>query len=773
MKRRVLILLSMALISFSLIGCDLLSNLLSQFGVTLPFTLPTGPVTTVDPDPAVSDRIAAPTNLILLEGTLSWTPVAGVTDYDVYADGVLLHSVAGVSDAVGVPAIRTIYTVVAKGPVGMLDSLPSVGVAFVPDAVSEIALIDAAIAACGFPEGIPGFSAELVRRGMPAAEFDAMLEGISYEFEQLDVAALSEAVDRILVLAATVVHREALIAAIVHIMPEQLLEPQLAAIDAMIETYTDLRDRTWNPSDRDMYDQIIRELQTQKAEFLDLQALIAADPDLVTASLTRLVDYLVEVLGGLDGGAIDGLIALLEAGDADIAELLLVKDEMVQVLLDTIPDIDDFVLLYRMLLVFADPADLAGAELLANEAAVRARYELELSLRFVLASEALFEELLAPHTLTVPEGDLLGPSRLIRAFSIDYLAFKAENADLITAADAALDDATEYLLFRQSVGLANAMLENTGTPQGDIDAMNVFYDAITPELFVKIGDTEALAVDRLMAYFAEHAENAIYLKAVLRGIGYDGETFYNHATGETFETVTEYDRAYLLASYAYKAELFAMIDEIAGSLSVDEAADLIDVLKVVFPMFLADMDAINFDTAADADAILLAFATALDAEGTEAVAMLQRIAAYVVDNDVYGGVATIYAEADAYWTDLYGADYDAIEGMDRSYGRYRYMVYFAHHYNALLTPDMIEFLDSASDAYFDLMRAGVLPGSELDDDYWDERQELFDDRLLVVIAGARACGDLDPDSLTDEDKDTLDEMFATLFGLGTFHDDLI
>ncbi|HAQ56181.1 MAG TPA: hypothetical protein DCR44_02085 [Acholeplasmatales bacterium] len=773
MKRRIFIVLSMSLLVFSLIGCDLLSNLLAQFDVTLPFTLPTGPVTTVDPDPAVSDRITAPTKLVLVDGTLSWTPVAGVTSYDIFADGVLLNSVAEVSYPVGVPVTRTIYTVVAKGPAGMLDSLPSVGVAFVPDAATEIALIDAAIATRGFPEGIPGFSAELVRRGMPAAEFDAMLEGISLEFEELDVAALSEAVDRILVLAATVIHREALIAAVIHIMPEQFLEPQLTAIEAMIESYTDLRDRTWNPSDRVMYDQIIRELQTRQAELLELQEMIEVDPDLVIASLTRLVDYLVEVLGGLDGGALDGLIALLEAGDADVAELLLVKNEMVQVLLDTIPEIDDFVLLYRTLLAFANPTDLAGAELLANEAAVRARYELELSLRFLLASEALFEELLSPHLMTVPEGDLLGPSRMIRAFAIDYLSFKAENADLIAAADAALDDATDYLLFRQAVRLSNTMLENAGTPQGDIDAMNVFYDAITPELFVKIEDTDELIVDRMMTYFAENAENAIYLKAVLRGIGYDGETFYNHATGETFDTVTEYDRAYLLASYAYKAELFRMIDEIAGSLSVDEAADLIDVLKVVFPMFLTDLDAINFDTAADADAILLAFATALDAEGTQAVAMLQRIAAYVVDNDVYGGIATIYAEADAYWTDLYGADYDAIEGMDRSYGRYRYMVYFAHHYDALLTPDMIAFLDAASIAYFDLMRAGMLPGSDLDDDYWDERQELFDDRLLVVIAGARACGDLDPDLLTEVDKDTLDDMFATLFGLGTFHDDLI
>ncbi|MDP3130053.1 MAG: hypothetical protein Q8N15_01840, partial [Bacillota bacterium] len=140
MKRRIFIVLSMSLLVFSLIGCDLLSNLLAQFDVTLPFTFPTS---TVDPDPAVSDRIDAPAGVALTDGTLSWSPVLGVTAYDVYTDGILSSTVTTTSYAVGVPVVRTMYTVVAKGPAGMLDSLPSVGVAFVPDAAVEIAAIDA------------------------------------------------------------------------------------------------------------------------------------------------------------------------------------------------------------------------------------------------------------------------------------------------------------------------------------------------------------------------------------------------------------------------------------------------------------------------------------------------------------------------------------------------------------------------------------------------------------------------------------------------------
>ncbi|MDP3131135.1 MAG: hypothetical protein Q8N15_07385, partial [Bacillota bacterium] len=452
------------------------------------------------------------------------------------------------------------------------------------------------------------------------------------------------------------------------------------------------------------------------------------------------------------------------------AELILVKNEIVQVLLDTMPSVDDLALLYRMMLALSNPGGTgfaAGAELLANEFAIQSLYEIELSLRFLLSSEALFEELLAPRTIISPEGDPLAPARMIQALAIDYMAFKTANADLLAAADAALDDAVDYLLFRQSIALSNALLEQSGATADQIAATNVYYDAITPELFVKMNATDELLIDRVMAYIATCDENVLYLAAVARGISYDGETWHNHATLETYDSVTEYEYVYRMTNYALRAEYFAMIDATIGTLSVDEVADLLEVLAIVLPLYTTNL--YPPEDAEDAQAILFAYQALFAEDAETAVALLQQTAAYVVDNDVYGGIAALFESVNQYWIDLYGEDYCAIEGMDRSYGRYRYMLYFARHYDALLTTETEAFLDQAIDVYYDFHRSAASPVPDAGDAYWDERQAISESHLADIVAGARACGDLDIEQLTEADEAALDAMFGALFGIFFLH----
>ncbi len=762
--RKLLGLFFAVLAGFSVIACEEATTTAAATATT---TLTTA-VTTVNPDPAVSDRVATPSGLSLEGSLLSWTAVAGVTTYAVYADGILLSTVSATTYDVGVPAARTIYTVVAQGSAGMLNSLSSLGVAFVPDAAAEIAMIEGALENVGLLEMVPGLASELVRRGMPASEFAAVVETAQPILNSFIEYGPTLDIDQISVCLATVEHREALIGAIIHILPTDILGPQIESIDMIIEMYTLYRDEATTYYEQQMYDEAIAIMEEQRASFLEMEALLLADEDMLIAALTSVVNYMISVYDALNVTALDHFFALIESGAVEPAEIIIVKNEIVNVLLETMPSVDDLALYYRLSLLFVGTAIEADYpevtfELLANDFATQTLYELELSLRFLLEADALFNEVMDFASSGNGDDPLL-PARLIQALAIDYRDFKSTNAVLLAEADAALDDETEYLLFQQAIAISNALYLQSGMTEDQVEAINAFYDAITPALYAKLNTTENLFLDRVMNYLADVDENVLYLAIVARGISYDGETWHNDATFETYANVTEYD-------YALRAEFFAAIDATIGSLTTAEVADLIEVLTVVLPMEM--WNASPSGAIPDVDAFLVIFQDAFDENGETAVALLQRIATYVVDNDVYGGMADLFESINNYWIDQYGEDYCSIDDMDRSYGRYRYFLYFAGHYDALMTEANEADLYTVIGAYYDLKRGqeDLLPVNEAG--YWDGRQEITETIVADIIAAARACRGIDIDNLTPADEEALYAFGGAISGILFLHDELI
>ncbi len=110
--------------------------------------------------------------------------------------------------------------------------------------------------------------------------------------------------------------------------------------------------------------------------------------------------------------------------------------------------------------------------------------------------------------------------------------------------------------------------------------------------------------------------------------------------------------------------------------------------------------------------------------------------------------------------------------MDRSYGRYRYLLYFAGHYDAMMTETMEADLDIVIGAYYDLMRSQELLQPVNEAGYWDERQMFTETIVADIIATARASA-ASHHNLTAADEEALYAFGGAISMILFLHDELI
>ncbi|MFH0993525.1 MAG: hypothetical protein V1761_04155, partial [bacterium] len=321
---------------------------------------PTETTTTTAAPVTVLEQISTPDELALDDTTLSWEDVANADGYDIYANGVFILNVAVTScDVASALTEGVIFTVVAKAATGYRDSACSNGIGWIADTEAEIEAIDAKMDEMELPFPY-GFATALVRRGMSAADFADLIDLLFDTVQRISTAPEdgAEIQDAISDLLGSGIDYGILIGALVEMNPDNY--------DATIATY-----ETYALQQRIYYAQYQNrhylEIAIQYEKMADnvrvMKNYFSEDADALISAFTAVADYLnTSFLSFLDGESAADTLAALGGGSFSPAESMIIVGELIAVMQETLPSVDQFATVYRAIFAFANAYGGPAAE---------------------------------------------------------------------------------------------------------------------------------------------------------------------------------------------------------------------------------------------------------------------------------------------------------------------------------------------------------------------------------------------------------------------------
>ncbi|HAQ56179.1 MAG TPA: hypothetical protein DCR44_02070 [Acholeplasmatales bacterium] len=709
------------------------------------------------------DRMDAPQGLSITGSTLEWQAVDGARKYDVYANGEKVDTVTGIAYDIGAPIVRTLYYLVTKGTLSIDESLPSISVAFVPGSATEVDQILSILISRDYEEPYDGFPEELVRRGMTAAEFQTLLDGFEDFQDVMSTTSDPLLINAALVeLFAAIPNFEAVIAGVFKFIPTRL-DDKIKDAERVITYY----ETTYPVATRTAkIDAVIAKLEAALAVDQAYATLLAEDRDRIIATLAAVADSLVTAHAALSGDLFTDLIGMIEDTDANAAELVLVKDEVVAVLLESMPSVDDLTMLYRLVFdlsaaALGDRADDATIGY-ANDFAAYVHAEYQLGLAYLGSLDvAYFEQ------LTAWEED--GASaQLLYARTLSLVAryqrsFQTAHADQFDDLDDLFDDDQRFAFMRVHTTLALSVLGQTaGTYVTDSDGIHLeaLLAAMTSAQFSASAEAAAIFDDALADYFADADANFVEL-FVLR-LGFAGGLFLrNTATDVAYANETEFVLARERASCAFWKEWFRFLGIMSDQLSDEALLSLTTLFGEAVPG-----DSLSVEIELDpvyADAFDIAFDAALAETNGDAAALIRSLAAYVNDTDLFDGLDDLVQSIHTHDVAAYGADYLASYSYDTTYKSYRVAIYGADRIAGFLTQTVSSDCAEAIQIYVAVATTAIVrAGTGWTTFQIEQQSDGWIDWIDDLADAALAIKDLNPDALTYQELVALEAYLELL-----------
>jgi len=645
-------------------------------------TKPTVRTTTTYTPTPVAEQIDAPKGLKITGQVLSWEAVPGATGYVVYVNDVAKATVSTTSyDFTLLTGDKLVFKVKAKASTGKEDSVLSVSVAYQANAVAQVSAIKTQLADLGIAAD-SGFAEELVRKGMSATEFEsavAAFETFVEGLEDVDDPAVGNAL--IKQLLAEDVDLEALVSGVVvALLPDYL--------EAMAEGAY--------PEEVDMYQGLIE--------------MIEEDPDTVVLAIVTTLEYFIAFQEDITDDFLAKIMALAETEDIqslNTAEVIIVKDEIVDILTENLPTTDQLVLVYNCLMALSEA--MSGIEYTLPVVSYEVKSATQTRLAFQ-AMIALIDTIDAAYIdklkeISVLEDTYFAPVDAI-VLTLKYVrTFLDSNEALLNQIDNVFSAQEKAALFNYMIDELSAQFEREGFEEGmgmDMASfimlnvmLNLEYEATSDVIDLFFVSLEQV-LDVLIKTDGELMRTIIIDQQFYSEWEWDSDKgdyidyYGNYALNVEYDNGTEYDHARTLANMNIVKQLLIVLDAVIEDLTAEDANDVSSfLLSLEIPdLLLADVEESELpenidDIVDDAEKLLVKILPMLLKLGQDGIG-------YMVDKNVIDGVKAVIEDVNSHYVTLYGEDYRSnndywIEN-DGEYEMVVQTIFVSDHVAKILTP---------------------------------------------------------------------------------------
>ncbi|MDY0317295.1 MAG: hypothetical protein RBQ64_01800 [Candidatus Izemoplasmatales bacterium] len=692
------------------------------------------------------EQIAFPTNLAIDGKTLSWDAVENAAGYYVYADGEEVKEVKTNSyDFSSLDGTRIIFTVVTKAPKGMQDSAQSASVAYVENKEEEVTAMQLVLSENLPMELDPGFAEELVNKGMLATEFEDMMDAFMEFVEDMDdVDNMNEGFAAIDTMMESVENPEAIISAVVKYLLPDLLAEQIEMLED---------DQAWYQAEinanRDYwgyYQERVDEIDDEIAALEELQDMLEDSSDEVVKTVLFVIDYIMSIEELITEDLITKIQNLSETEgpeDLNVAELVLVKDEIVNILRTTMPESTDVILaintLYSMTAILEEmqevqfgemgsPEKMAGTMLLSFEAFINYVDNFD---------QAFFTELKT--ILTSDDHEYTQQAKVVTLVIEYFDNYLEENEDLLDEIDNIYTEEEKEAMFNDYLETVEDAISEEGLA---LDLSFINYDqlmavnAIFDEAFNELLDAFVASDGALLLLIAEMEE-------------YDYE-FYS----QDWEDMDWNEHDYYSTIYQFKImnEVVTLLNAVVSERTQEDFETvrglIIDYVGFMVPLMMGNMmDVMSTETTMDFTSIITDIETFMENTTEDQYGLIQNIFAYLDEEDVFLDYANAYET-------LYEDNFDDIHNEDNDYFLFAFLM---DVYDGLVDNETRGYLDGIIDAVIVLLENEMLADVGLEA-YPDLVSEVLD--YLDTVSGEVA--GFDYTDLTTANKTRIDEIMDEL-----------
>ncbi|MCK9235515.1 MAG: hypothetical protein WC225_01690 [Acholeplasmataceae bacterium] len=636
-----------------------------------------------DPDDT-NPQIAAPTNLAINGEILSWDAVTGAVSYEIYVGGNKVTTVTATSynfaSIISGPSM--VFTVVAVAPQGFQNSLHSSSIAYVANvqgAVDDmIALLEDSDLELS---DLPGFAAELVRKGMLAAQFSGIIDTIEDFIAEIDEddspQAVYQAIDT---LVEGLDNLEALLSAIVKTELPAFLNASIDNNEDEIQMYQMIIANEGDPFG--YHQDRIDELMGENEGLEEVISMIQSSLDDVVQTALFVVNYLIDIEQMFTESLVTRIINL--TGDTDIAdlnvtELVLVKDELIDIFRETMPTQGELALVINTLSAMAGiagqsqglPFDLENAYPQKTAALMLLIFEASLNY-FESLDLAFFTELKA--ILTSDDSEYRVNARItILLLTYAHNFFEDNKALLEEISDVFSGPEKEALYDDYIQMIKDAFAEGDYQPFTDVSLLPYAK-------FMAMGTVFEDAFYDLLAEFVAR-EGVILL---YQADWYEYQDEYEDRPWQLQDNAEYmYYNTYYTSIIANEAA--HLIDAIVGNRVLADYELVIEIwLEMVGEMMLNEFVE---GSELDVELILGSLEDFFDESGANQFALIQNLFAFLAGEDVILEYANAYEE-------LYGDNYPVSgeDGFD-----YFEIAFYFQAYDEFMTPANRAHLDAILD----------------------------------------------------------------------------
>ncbi|XMB73150.1 hypothetical protein RJI07_04350 [Mycoplasmatota bacterium WC30] len=707
MKKLVVLLMFFALI-IGLTGCDKsnTTEITTSDVTTVDVTtvdVTTEATTTTEAQNIIDELISPPTNLTITGTVLSWTAVADADGYIVYANGAEADVVTTTSfDFGSLVGDRLIFRVRARAPRGMEDSPLSAQVAYVANKDAEI--IEANLALSNSDFDLPeDFAAELIDKGMLGEEVeDLVLRMDTFSLAMESVEGFDDFFTALDEMLAEVDNIEAVVSALVITMlPEQIaiaisdLDETISTYETMLELYPDY---TW-------YETYIENAEQEKAMLVDLLGSIETDAERIILAITTTVEYFISIEEMISDDFINSIVGLSEidtVSNLNVSEMVLIKEEMVTILTETMPTQEDMLLIMEVydLLVVASGATVidSAVDNYMGKSVTQMLYTLEAFINFLdTLDEDFFTDIKGYFASDLSYEMINGEVSilLIKYFKI----FKDANQDLLDTMNEVFTEEERELLLDEYIDMVETM---------EGEEYNLAYDSLSNVSFQTLMYLQVMmedSFDNLLDMFVERDGEVVRLAIINSNYYYwYSETYGNYALDETYSR-SEYYHEMALSEYKLMEEVVYLVNAVLAELT---DADYEKVIEIIFDMLPIDPD-MFYDEYDEATLTLIAgiIESAMTDTSANQLELIQNLTQYIVDENVFEQFYNLEVNVEAYYVSEYGNDYyNNYEYWDDDYSENATLILFADFYTEFMITVNRDNLDSILEVVFDTMLEG-------------------------------------------------------------------
>ncbi len=653
----------------------------------------------------MDEYISSPTNLVISGTQLSWDAVTNAAGYIVYANNEEVDKVKTNSyDFSSLVGDRLIFQVRTRAPRGMQDSALSASLAHVANKTQEIADINLSIQTHGYSEMLPtGFTQELVNKGMLGSEVETMLTSFdTFNASMEDAEGLMDAYALIDAFMSDINNVEALVSAFVKTVLVEALQAEIDDLEMEIilfePVYTQVR---------------VEEIQTQIDMLQELLDQIQNDPQAIVLTITTTIEYFMSVEAMITSDLVSNIEALASESPntINVEELLLVKDEIVHILRDTMPTQEDMLLMYQMynVLVSVSGATVSGDFSIENydgKMAAQSLMTLEAFINFINGLDNAYFTAMIDELGSVKSEEMIAAELII--LNIKYFdSFKEDNDDLLDEIGDIFTEEEQELVFNQSVGMVD-MIE--GLDEG---SAAVVVDMLSNVHFQTILSLQTVLEDSFDAFldaFVEMDGEIVRLLVVSQNFydDYMGDTYSNYALDEEYSNYTEYQHEQTLVSYQIAKQAMYLLDAVLGTMNTEDYQTVFEFIFSLIP----DEEMINDNSSGDFGMSMASYAiflystifeSVVEESADEQLELLQNLVEYIVDNDVFTDLYQSEVLLYQYAVGEYGLDYKNSydrydEYIEDSYIENWQLIFVANLYDGFMTNGNRGLVDDIIDA---------------------------------------------------------------------------